>query len=94
MTGFLDCLLRRANSEVIAVAATITAIVAPIASTGSRKYDIEVRGYNSKVGLLPMILIPRNRADQLGWLKAVEAVIGESQRRTHWKKRRKRSESS
>ena len=30
MTGFLDCLLRRANSEVIAVVATIAAIVTPI----------------------------------------------------------------
>ncbi len=64
------------------------AIVAPLASNGNRKYDIEVRGYNAKVGLLPMILIPRNRADQLGWLKAIEAVIRESQRRTHWKKRK------
>ena len=31
MSGFLDCLLRRANSEVIAVVATIAAIVTPIA---------------------------------------------------------------
>ena len=43
MTGFLDCLLRRANSEVIAVAATITAIVTPIAivMTTLRKKQFE-----------------------------------------------------
>ncbi len=64
------------------------AIVAPITSSSRRKHDIEVRGYNAKVGLLPMVLIPRNRPDQLGWLKAIETVIAESQRRTNWKKRK------
>jgi hypothetical protein len=64
------------------------AIVAPVINDKGRQFDIEVRGYNSNIGLMPMILIARNQADQSGWLDALNAVINESRIRTNWRKRR------
>ena len=65
------------------------AMVAAVTSgkTG-REFDIEVRGYNKTVGLLPMILIARNAADQNGWLEALNDVVNDSKLRTSWRKRK------
>ena len=71
------------------------AMVAAVTSgkTG-REFDIEVRGYNKTVGLLPMILIARNAADQNGWLEALNDVVNDSKLRTSWRKRKGGSGSS